>query len=368
MALPTLVIDLIARARPNIFSEIGLLVFYHSDIYYRPKIGFRERKNGEAKVIWLERENWFEETTKQESVQIARNYDVMYLFLSSHDFTLINPEKCAQDNISSQLQDIIQHRALDESRNIILLEERVLSFFSRNYQDLGYETENGEYWFDLLPLSYEEVINRTLELMKKYTIGSSRILKQAYIPNEYLEVYSRLKVILEHKEEIKDTILPFPSEVTIPRLSAGYHNRYSDDEILEYINKLYYHTYNEYMILVETNFQTIKHKMKMYTIAPWHVVAEINNDKERNEWSNIAIIPSDGDLRLDFTLKTDESRFNPETFEINTEVGTKKCDTYRGTSVRAFFEADSGKDNIIQHLVYNIIKEDLKQIFKWNIF
>jgi len=356
------------RFRPHTDKEIGLLVFYHTDMYYRPRIGFRKRRDGETKVLWLEKENWFKETSDQERFQIAQKYDVTTLFSSHQDFITTNPEKCAQNKIISQLKDIVKYRALDESKNIVILEEQVLSFFSRNYRDLGYEIKEGEYWFNLLPLSCEELIDRTLKLIQDYKTKISGIIRDEYTPDEYLNFYYRIKIISERKKEIEDTILPFPRDVSIPRLSASYYNRYNDDEILDYVNKLYYNTYNEYIILVETNYPTIKNRMKRYSMSPWHVVGEINNEEESREWSYIAIIPSDDHLRLDFTLRTEESRFNPETFEIQTEIGSKKCESYHGTSIHGFFKGDLGKDNIIQHLVYEILEDDLKLIFNWDIF
>jgi len=356
------------RFHPHTDTEIGLLVFYHTNIFYRPIIGFRERKGRENKVIWLEKENWFEATTEQERYQIAQKYDVTSLFPSSQEFITINPEECAQNEIISQLKDIVKYRALDETKNIAILEENVLNFFSRNYRDLGYEIKEDEYWFNLLPLSYEELIKRTLKLIQEYIIRISEIIRDIYIPTEYLNFYYKLKIISKHKKEIKNTILPFPKEVSRPRLSASYYNRYNDDEILDYVCKLYYNTYNEYMILVETNFPTIKNRMKRYNMSPWHVIGEIKNEQESKEWSYITIIPSDDHLILDFTLKSEESRFNPETFEVQTEIGTKKLESYHGTLIHGFFEGDSGKDNIIQHLVYEILEDDLKQIYNWDIF
>ena len=91
--------------------------------------------------------------------------------------------------IISQLKDIVKHRALDESKNIVILEENVLSFFSRNYRDLGYEIKEDEYWFNLLPLSYEELINRTLKLIRDYKIRISGIIRDEFIPTKYLNFY-----------------------------------------------------------------------------------------------------------------------------------------------------------------------------------
>ncbi|MBE3117006.1 type I restriction enzyme HsdR N-terminal domain-containing protein, partial [Candidatus Bathyarchaeota archaeon] len=79
-------------------KNVGLLVFYSLN-YLHPQYSFREIKDGEPKVIWLEKESWHDKTLKTEIREISLKYKIRRRISASLDFTIKEPSKYARECI-----------------------------------------------------------------------------------------------------------------------------------------------------------------------------------------------------------------------------------------------------------------------------
>lgn len=52
----------------------------------------------------------------------------------------------------------------------------------------------------------------------------------------------------------------------------------------------------------------------------------------------------------------------------HTSAGDVKINWYSKSVMYRFFETDSRKDNIIQKAVYELIYDDLEQLYNWGFF
>jgi len=148
------------RFYPYTNVQIGLLVFYHLDPYFRLNYGFRELSEDDEKIIWLEKENWYEETSENERWQIARKNGVTAIFSASHDFTNVDPLEYARNTIIRQLKVLIEKRCLDESQNIALSIESILDMMRKYNQTLGLPRFEKDFWNNALPISLDELIKK----------------------------------------------------------------------------------------------------------------------------------------------------------------------------------------------------------------
>ena len=235
------------RFYPYTKAEIGLLVFYHLDPYFAPSYGFREFSESEERVIWLERENWFKETSENERWKIARENGVGVIFISSPDFRDMNPLEYARKTIIGQLKSLIENRCLDESQNIALSIEYILDMMRKYNQTLGLPEFEIDVWNKALPISIEELIKR-IEQWRAY----------ALLPVDFKELLSRLYIVKNKQKTIEKTLLPFPSDCRVPRIGAWLYNKYTEEELINYLTTFFHLVFQEYKILVDYNFPTLK--------------------------------------------------------------------------------------------------------------
>ena len=342
------------RFYPYTKAEVGLLVFYHLDPYFRLNYGFREFSEGEERVIWLEKENWFEETSENERWKIARKNGVGIIFSSSPDFTDFDPLEYARKRIIGQLKRLIEKRCLDESQNIALSIEYILDMIRKYNQTLGLPEFKIDFWNKALPISIEKLIEKTEQLRA-----------HAPLPDDFMELLSRLYIVKNKQKTIEKTLLPFPSDCRVPRIGAWLYNKYTEEELIDYLATFFHLVFQEYKILVDYNFPTLKKSMYTYNKLPGRIVGELKKKNDDFVGLTYCRIPGEEKLTVEIVVKGEKSIFDTELFVVHSSTGKIKIDSYQGSVMYLFFDSDSGKDNIVQKHVYELVNDDLKKLFHW---
>ena len=342
------------RFYPYTKAEIGLLVFYHLDLYFRLSYGFRKVSENEERVIWLEKENWFEETSENERWEIARKHGVGAIFISSSDFTNTDPLEYARKRIIGQLKGLIEKRCLDESQNIALSIEYILDMMRKYNQTLGLPRFEIDFWNKALPISIEELIEKTEQ---------SRV--HGLLPVDFKELLYRLYIVRKKQKTIKKTLLPFPSDRRVPRIGAWLYNKYTEEELIDYLTTFFHIVFQEYKILVDYNFPTIKESMYTYNKLPGRIVGELKKKNADFVGLTYCHIPGKEKLTVEIVVKGEKSIFDAELFVVHSSMGEVKIDSYNSSVMFLFFDSDSGRDNIIQKHVYELVYDDLRKLFHW---
>jgi hypothetical protein len=352
------------RFYPFTNEKIGLLVFYHSDTFYRPEYGFREIKEDQPKVIWLEKENWFEKGLENELHKIAQSYSVETMFILSLDFTVVEPSDCARTLIIDRLKKIIEGRQLDESYNDNLLIEYILEEtrkYARNWRLI----KDPFSWKEIFPLDVEKIIQKVSEQLEQLrNFCESRGYKAYELPPELLKLYYSLRIIKHKQATIDRTLLPYPAKSTIPLLGAVI-NEYTDQEMVEYLFTLFSLVLHEFRVLAETNFPKIKDSMETYKLLPTRVIGEIEKNGDQFFAFNYCIIPAENGEKFEIKIKGVQSIFDPESMTVQTAKRKISIKRYSRSVMFLFFESDLGRDNIVQKRVYSMIFEDLKALYAW---
>lgn len=351
------------RFYPYTKGEIGLLVFYHLNPYFISIYGFRKVTEGEERVTWLERENWFEETTEEERWKLAIEKGVKTLF-THLNFADINPQEYARDRATEQLRKLIESRMLDESQNIVLSIEYVLDMMSEYNTRLGLPEFDENFWKKALPISVEELIKQTERFLRNLQTTLEATLGHSVPPPlDLVRLLSCLYRIRDRQSIIEKMLLPFPSKYRIPRLGAWLESEYTLDELIDYLNTFFRLVLQEYKILVDHNLPNLRQSMETYKILPTRVIGEI----KKNDVSEITYCFTQGkdDITVEIVIKGKESIFDPKTFIVHTSTGDVKIKSYHSSIMYLFFESDSSRDNIIQKHVYELIFDDLRKVFNW---
>ena len=105
----------------------------------------------------------------------------------------------------------------------------------------------------------------------------------------------------------------------------------------------------------------------MYTHnkLPGRIVGEL--EKKNNDFVGLTYchIPGKEDLTVEIVVKGEKSIFDAELFLVHSSTGKIKIDSYHMSVMYLFFDSDSGKDNIIQKHVYELVYDDLRKLFHW---
>lgn len=340
-------------------DEIGLLVFYQLNPYYAPRYGFRAISGTEEKVIWLTKENWFDVPMKVQW-DIAHKHDISALITSSGFIDSV-PEDCARTSIDVQLRKIIEKRALNEFNNFVLMEEFTLDAMSNFNNWLGLPDFNATFWEKALPILIDDLISRTREVIKTTSMKVGHVVYSDPTIEKLSNYLARLKT---KKSTILTTLLPFPSKSKIPRLGAWLINEFTLDELRDYLITYFKLVLQEYKLLVDYNFPHLKDKLETYKKMPVRVIGEIEQ-KNMRYGLTYCLIQGRDEIETEIILKKGESIFDPEQFIVQTSTGPEKIHQYSSSVMSSFFATDSGRDNIIQKAVYELIYDDFKQLYEW---
>ena len=152
-------------------------------------------------------------------------------------------------------------------------------------------------------------------------LAQDMIDKKILIPNikpplieSYNELKESIQIIKKYRDYIGMPLLPIGDLKKPLRDWQSKVSDYSDEGITEYVKSFFRNVFNEYKILVEVNFPTIKDNLPLYKSFPIHFFAEIS-PPQKYIWDN-----KEPDREIVHTfLKSDE-----EIYEIHVNPTTKK--------------------------------------------
>lgn len=353
-------------------GNFGLLALYSLDDLHL-QYSFRDIKEGEDRVIWLENKDWDDKKLEPEKITLSIKYKTRGLSWSSHDFTVIEPNEYAKRLILVQLKHLIEHRALYQQNNNNLMIEFILQETRKNAHSWALVNNWQDFsWQKIFPLNLDSTFEK-VEASLLQMIATSRSFLQSRGISEYdieyppdlLALHYYLEIVRKKQETIDKHLLPFPAKGTIPLLGAEI-DKYSDEEIIQYLKTFFTLFLNEYKILVETNFPNITDKLETYRLLPIQVMGEIM--KESNHFKGLAycFLPSKAN-DVDIIMKGSESIFDLNNFFVKTKTGNVRINRcHSGTAMRVFFYTDMGRENIIQRAVYEALFDDLRELYDLN--
>jgi hypothetical protein len=99
-------------------------------------------------------------------------------------------------------------------------------------------------------------------------------------------------------------------------------------------------------------------------MLPPRIIGEID-EKNGHKGLTYCVIKGRDSTAVELIVKERESIFDRATHTVHASDGDVKLESYSMASMYLFFEGDSGRDNIIQKHVYELIYEDLRRVFNW---
>lgn len=355
---------------------LGLMVFYDDDNLRALSYGFRKTKK-ENELIWINKKDWDPLNKKENDLMIR--YDVNTLHFSSRDFTNEDPKEIAYQRIFSTIQNRIKSRNLDESKNVGICIEKFLVILSKISVSLGLPENKEGFLNEILPLK----IDSLLEALKPYTVyGDADFILRPYSLNKEDRISSeKLKQILQTisttGNEIKSTLLPMGDT---PRYPGWYHinssEDYSKEGVLEYVKQFFRVFLDEYKLLVETNFPTIKEKLPLYQRLPIYVIGQLKKSSRSDKADGLmyAFLDHEGSENVveirdydepDVKITDDEKNWR---FLFETKDGVKSTNEYSAGMVldgifRSYIGASIYTDCPITSWVYDALNSDLESLY-----
>lgn len=349
-------------------KNIGLLVFYSLN-YLHAQYSFREVKEGETKVIWLERENWYDKELEKEIIQISLKHSLRGRVIASHDFTVKDPLLYARERIVLQLKHLIEARALFEDNNLLLMIEYILQETSKRAFSWHLSNElynDGFNWKRIVPLNLNMVIGEVKNGLAQIDSSCKSLGFVDYeLPPNELRLYYYAQKVQTTQEKIAKNPLPFPQNVRIP-VDVTEIDKFTDEEMVKYLSTLFLSVLDEYKALVEFNFPELKNSLRTYNQLPINVVGEIEKQGDHFSAFNYCFIHSEKNS-VEIRIKGQESIFDYKNRLVTTNEGKVRLNGYSRCIIWLFFENDSGRQNIIQKRVYEMLYQDFKGILNWDI-
>jgi len=214
-------------------------------------------------------------------------------------------------------------------------------------------------------LNLETITKKVEDDLEQMSLFCKKLGATDYqLPPELLRLHYSLRIVQNKQKAIENVLLPYPADCKIPVLAACISS-YNDEEMIKYLSALFAFALREYRLLVDTNFPALKESMETYKILPARVIAEIEKESGRFRGVTYCIIPSENKDETEIKIKEDKSIFDDKPFSVQTSKGITKLRWYSRSAIHTFFDSDSSRDNIIQKMVYKMVHDDLKQIFKW---
>jgi hypothetical protein len=344
-------------------KNIGLLVFYSLN-YLHAEYGFREKKEEEPKVIWLEKEDWSE----PELAQVSLKYGLKVRVMASNDFTVKAPSIFARERIVLQLKHLIDNRTLFEDKNDILMIEYILQETIKSAESWGISNDrSGFAWKDIIPLNLDNVTSRVEKSLRQIDASCRSMGFTDYkLPSDLLKFYYYLEKIRTKQSVIEKYPLPFPSNIRVP-VDIFEIDKFTDQEMINYISTFFLLSISEYKELVEFNFPQLKESLKVYQMLPVKVVCEIEKNDNHFDGCSYCFLHSEKNS-VEITIKNSESIFDYKNHLVTTSDGKVRVNGWCRKAIWLFFESDSGRrENIIQKSVYDLVFKDFRSILDWDI-
>lgn len=368
-------------------KTLGLLILYDEETNHVVRHAYRKISQNEDKVVWLEKKDWTPFSEKKE-IEIVKKYNSGFFGFNSNDFTVQPPESFAFETALSFINNKIKERRLDETKNIGIAIEKFFAIIQKSGIILGISDYEENYLENHFPLD----LTKIKEYLKHYFDRDDSeqgyyggiVLQSGYrrYVISYRELDRLLDTIISKNKILETTLLPQPD---IPEYPGWLHiNRakdFSEEKLKDYTKKFFENVINEYKILVDTNFPTLKEHFPFYKKFPLYVIAHLEISERTNEINGImyAFLKNSKDENeveirgihdepIEITRPKNEAGFRIKTkngllhtFSYSNAVNDFLFTTYNDTS--PFRECP------VTAMVYSLVKEDLKTLYgeKYNM-
>lgn len=185
-----------------------------------------------------------------------------------------------------------------------------------------------------------------------------------------------MDTVISKNKILETTLLPQPDK---PEYPGWYHisraKDYSEKKLIEYTEKFFENVINEYKILVEINFPTIKEHFSLYKQFPVYVMAQLETTGRTKELDGImyAFLKNskhENEIEVrgvnDKFINTDHSP-DEYGFRFETKNGILHTSTYTDAINDFLFTANNDsspfQDCPVTAMVYDLIKDDLKSVY-----
>jgi len=402
-------------------ENLGMICLVNNKIKSIEAFGFRETDdNHREKVAILDIP--FNEIIfgrSEISNKLFIEYKVNHI-VSNYGIT-INSQSTARKFIKNQISNILKKKKLKEINNIGFALEKAYDMIYQKGTEFGLGERTQDTIKQISNLSCDEIIEK-LELYKNYNYAEICYIEQlrkegklkeekrgtintysySPTPQDRSEIQKIALDLIENKSSCLDLNVPLPKEyyelrnsvdviksdrefIGKPLLPIGDLKKplyqlksevadYSDGGIKEYVESFFRNVFNEYQILVETNFDKIKNQLPLYQSFPIHYFAEISRprryvwgSKDPDREINHSFVKSDKEDYEIYVNATQDRfrRMDIETMTIASKRGPIKASIIRSTLISNLMRGrSSGLDlnTPVRCYVYELLIEEMKKL------
>lgn len=333
-------------------KNLGMICLLNNKIKSIEGFGFREiNSKHKEKIAILDIP--FDEIIsgpRKISNKIIVDYKINHITRNYPHIT-INTKSIARNFIKDQILEILKKGKLNETRNLGFAMENTYDIIYQKGREFGLGERKQDIINQIANLSCDNILEKLehykitkyaeeyyIEKLKRdggikeqrhgatitysysptaYHIGEIRKLAKeiiekkisppiirARLVKEYYALKNCIYIIKSNRELIGKPLLPIGD---LKKPFYGWKSEvsdYSDIGIKEYVESFFRNVFNEYRILVETNFDKIKNQLPLYQSFPIHFFAEIS-PLQKYVWGN-----EDPDREIIYSfLKTDKEDY-----------------------------------------------------------
>lgn len=240
-----------------------------------------------------------EKGSLNESEVVTILQEGIFAIISTNNF--LHKNSCLDRNI-------LNHLPL----NLDVIHKEVQLAFGRNhYENLwgneyieGQKENNPNQTSFFIPRIPEDK-HKELEEILVASVENGKVFDAPNVNNYYeLKVISDLIIQLSaHKKIVKKHILPSPDLNGV----AGYKNEiknYSREALIEYVESFYVKAIDSYKKMVELNFSSLVHKLRLINKLPSEIFVDINR-KNPKDWSLLYAFTNDKEKEFSVSVRVD---------------------------------------------------------------
>ncbi len=366
----------------SIGKAVGLLVLYNEKKNFVMRYGFRRITAEQEKVIWLEKNDWEPFSDKKE-LEIITKHKSSFLGFTDNDFTRQSPESFAFETALGFTNEQIKQRRLDETKNVGIAIEKLFTVAKKAGIILGLPNYEKNYLEKLLPLDLTKIkdyLGHYYDPSDPEAGQYGGIILQTHYPHYTIsnrEIDQICDTIISKNKILESTLLPQPDN---PKYPEWYHltraKDFSEAKLIEYTKKFFENVINEYKVLVDTNFPTIKSHFPTYKKLPVYIIAKLQKSNKSTEIDGMmyAFLKNSKDVNEVEIRGVDDDPINIQNpddligFLFETKNGLLHTTSYTSGSMIDFLfssytDSTPFENSPVTSMVYDLVKDDLKTLY-----
>lgn len=287
------IIEIVQNDFPHIWKQsfaskesANLLVLYNDERNFVTEYGFYSIPDKESELIWLRKKDW-SPYTDDKIIQLMTKYGVNTLTASSQDFTKVSTESYAYSTVFELVKKYLKSRKLDESNNFGIAVEKFFSMLPKCTFLFGLPNYHENYLKEVLPLDVKLIKDYFKMFATGFNDKQNTLVSTGHGRDSTLtleEISQILETISNNVKSIESTLLPLGDEKEFPQwYTINRAQDYSRNGILEYCGLFFRTVLDEYKVLVESNFPTIKDSLETYQNLPAYVIGQIHKSVRSNK-------------------------------------------------------------------------------------